>query len=115
MYVDCFQTKVLELLVAMKSRSALKRMEDSTFGDIHCQFALACATCCFCMLLCHVEPCSSPRKSLMQSIKLKSYKADDDQVTVVMTRLDEASQTPLQSLSNQALAMRSVGHSAEFT
>ncbi|KAH9253854.1 hypothetical protein BASA81_008161 [Batrachochytrium salamandrivorans] len=28
----------------------------------------------------HVEPCLSPRKSLMQSIKLRLYKVNDDQV-----------------------------------
>ncbi|KAH6560801.1 hypothetical protein BASA62_010235 [Batrachochytrium salamandrivorans] len=46
-----------------------------------------------------VEPFSSPRKSLMQSIKLRLYEANDDQLTVVMARWDESSQTPLQLLS----------------
>ncbi|KAH6577175.1 hypothetical protein BASA50_007258 [Batrachochytrium salamandrivorans] len=42
----------------------------------------------------------------MQSIKLRLYKADDDQVAVVMARLDEASQKPLQPLSNPELATK---------
>ncbi|KAH6577928.1 hypothetical protein BASA60_003831 [Batrachochytrium salamandrivorans] len=45
-------------------------------------------------------------KSLMQSIKLRLYEANDDQAAVVMARLDEASQTPLQSLSNPELATK---------
>ncbi|KAH6567122.1 hypothetical protein BASA62_006301 [Batrachochytrium salamandrivorans] len=53
-----------------------------------------------------VEPFSSPRKSLMQSIKLRLYEANDDQMTVVMARLDESSQTPLQLLSSSALATK---------
>ncbi|KAH6597156.1 hypothetical protein BASA50_004660 [Batrachochytrium salamandrivorans] len=81
-------------------------MEDSTFGNIHFQFASVCTTCCFCMLLCHVEPCLFPKKSLMQSIKLRLYKANDDQVTVVMARLDETSQRLLQPLSNPELATK---------
>ncbi|KAH6585295.1 hypothetical protein BASA61_006937 [Batrachochytrium salamandrivorans] len=63
-----------------------------------------------------VEPFSSPRKSLMQSIKLRLYEANDDQITVVMARLDESSQTPLQLLSSSALATKrwqqSVGNKA---
>ncbi|KAH6591133.1 hypothetical protein BASA50_009136 [Batrachochytrium salamandrivorans] len=90
-------------------------MEDSTFGDIHCQLAPACAICCCCRLLCYVEPCLSPRKSLIQSIKRRLYEADDDQAVIVMVRLDEASQTPLQSLSNPALATRSMGRLAGST
>ncbi|KAH6562666.1 hypothetical protein BASA60_011031 [Batrachochytrium salamandrivorans] len=58
------------------------------------------------MLLCHVDPCSSPRKSLMQSIKLRLYEADDDQAAVVMARLDEANQRSLQSFSNPELATK---------
>ncbi|KAH6587617.1 hypothetical protein BASA50_011221 [Batrachochytrium salamandrivorans] len=81
-------------------------MGGSTFSDIHCQLASACTTCCFCLLLCHVKPCSSPRKSLMQSIKPKLYKADGDQAAVVMARLDEAGQTSLQSPSSSALATK---------
>ncbi|KAH6586972.1 hypothetical protein BASA50_000021 [Batrachochytrium salamandrivorans] len=79
-------------------------MRDLTFGDIHCRLASACTTCCFFLLLCHVEPCLFPRKSLVQLIKLRLYEVDDDQAAVVMARLDEASQTPLQPLSDSALA-----------
>ncbi|KAI9919478.1 hypothetical protein PsorP6_017781 [Peronosclerospora sorghi] len=40
------------------------------------------------------EPCYSPRKSLIRTLEQRFYEADDDQVAVVMTRLDEASQAP---------------------
>ncbi|KAH9266104.1 hypothetical protein BASA84_001276 [Batrachochytrium salamandrivorans] len=43
---------------------------------------------------------------LMQSIKRRLYEADDDQATVVMARLDEASQRSLQPLSNPELATK---------
>ncbi|KAH6584208.1 hypothetical protein BASA61_007606 [Batrachochytrium salamandrivorans] len=42
----------------------------------------------------------------MQSIKSRLYEADDDQTTVVMARLGEASQRSLQSLSNPALGTK---------
>ncbi|KAH9263995.1 hypothetical protein BASA83_012577 [Batrachochytrium salamandrivorans] len=54
-------------------------------------------------------PCGSmfvSKKSLMQSIKLRLYEADDDQAAVVMARLDEANQRSLQSFSNPELATK---------
>ncbi|KAH9244575.1 hypothetical protein BASA81_018016 [Batrachochytrium salamandrivorans] len=52
------------------------------------------------------KPFSFQRKNLMQSIKLRLYEANDDQTAVVMARLDEASQTPLQLFSSSALATK---------
>ncbi|KAH9245061.1 hypothetical protein BASA81_017478 [Batrachochytrium salamandrivorans] len=59
-----------------------------------------------CTGLFQTKPFSSPRKSVMQSIKRRLYEADDDQAAVVMARLDEASQRSLQPLSNPELATK---------
>ncbi|KAH9277072.1 hypothetical protein BASA83_000594 [Batrachochytrium salamandrivorans] len=74
--------------------------------DIHCQWHPACTHLLFCLVCCACRAISSPRKNLMQSIKRRLYEADDDQAAVVMARLNEASQTPLQSLSNPELATK---------
>ncbi|KAI9910743.1 hypothetical protein PsorP6_010322 [Peronosclerospora sorghi] len=55
------------------------------------------------------EPCSSPRKILMRTLEQRLYEAEDDHVTVVMARLDEASQASLQSLSNSVVVTRKRG------
>ena len=40
------------------------------------------------------------------------YETDDDQVAVLITRLDEASEAPLQSLSNPVVVTRKRGRPA---
>ncbi|KAH6563667.1 hypothetical protein BASA62_008382 [Batrachochytrium salamandrivorans] len=90
----------------MRSRGALKRMGDLNIGDIHCQLAPACATCSFDCCYAMWSHIRLQGRVLMQYIKIRLYKVNDDQVAVVMARLDEAGQTPLQSLSNPALATK---------
>ncbi|KAH9270104.1 hypothetical protein BASA83_007779 [Batrachochytrium salamandrivorans] len=74
------------------------------------RYSLSICICMHHLLFLHVamriEPFSFQRKNLMQSIKLRLYEANDDQTAVVMARLDEASQTPLQLFSSSALATK---------
>ncbi|KAH6601597.1 hypothetical protein BASA50_001455 [Batrachochytrium salamandrivorans] len=82
---ECTRTvlnEVLEFLAATKSRGALKRIGDSTLTIF-----IVNGTCMHHLLVLpvavRVEPFSSPRKSLMQSIKRRLYEADDDQVALL--------------------------------
>ena len=61
------------------------------------------------------KPCLSPRKLLMRTLEQRLYEANNDQVAVIMTHLDEASQAPLQSLSNPVEVTRKHGHLAGST
>ncbi|KAH9264358.1 hypothetical protein BASA83_012184 [Batrachochytrium salamandrivorans] len=100
-----FRTSSWSSLPPLKSRDALKRIGRFNIDDIHCQWHLHAPPAVLPVAV-RVEPFSSPRKSVMQSIKRRLYEADDDQAAVVMARLDEASQRSLQPLSNPALATK---------
>ncbi|KAI9905798.1 hypothetical protein PsorP6_013511 [Peronosclerospora sorghi] len=83
-------------------------------GDIHRQWHLVAPPVVQPVAVA-AEPCSSPRNSLMRTIEQRLYEADDDHVPVVMERLDEASQAPLQSLSNTVVVTRKCGRPAGST
>ncbi|KAI9918990.1 hypothetical protein PsorP6_011291 [Peronosclerospora sorghi] len=83
-------------------------------GDIHRQWHLVAPPVVQPVAVA-AEPCSSPRKSLMRTLEKRLYEADDDHVAVVMARLDEASQAPLQSLSNPVVVTRKSGPPAGST
>ena len=88
----------------------IQRNERFHLEDIHCQWHLIA-----CSMVQHAsiaKPCLSPRKRLMRKIEQRLYETDDDQVVVLMTRLDEASQAPLQSLSNPVVVTRKRGRPA---
>ncbi|KAH6574818.1 hypothetical protein BASA60_005289 [Batrachochytrium salamandrivorans] len=102
-------TGLFQTNIGVPCRHEIKRHieENRRFNidDIHCQWHLHAPPAVLPVAV-RVEPFSSPRKNLMQSIKRRLYEADDDQAAVVMARLNEASQTPLQSLSNPELATK---------
>ncbi|KAH9251462.1 hypothetical protein BASA81_010627 [Batrachochytrium salamandrivorans] len=102
-------TGLFQTSIGVPCRHEIKRHieENRRFNidDIHCQWHLHAPPAVLPVAV-RIEPFSSPRKSVMQSIKPRLYEADDDQAAVVMARLDEASQTPLQPLSNPALATK---------
>ncbi|KAH6577831.1 hypothetical protein BASA62_000668 [Batrachochytrium salamandrivorans] len=102
-------TGLFQTSIGVPCRHEIKRRieENRRFNidDIHCQWHLHAPPAVLPVAV-RVEPFSSPRKNLMQSIKRRLYEADDDQAAVVMARLNEASQTPLQPLSNPELATK---------
>ncbi|KAH6571021.1 hypothetical protein BASA60_007451 [Batrachochytrium salamandrivorans] len=101
---------VFKQSVGVACRHEIKRRIEKNVRFNIWRYSLSIGTCMHHLLFLYVamriEPFSSQRKSLMQSTKLRLYEADDDQTAVVMARLDEASQTPLQPLSNPALGTK---------
>ncbi|KAH6595417.1 hypothetical protein BASA50_005829 [Batrachochytrium salamandrivorans] len=102
-------TGLFQTSIGVPCRHEIKRRieENRRFNidDIHCQWHLHAPPAVLPVAV-RVEPFSSPRKNLMQSIKRRLYEADDDQAAVVMARLNEASQRSLQPLSNPELATK---------
>ncbi|KAH9253259.1 hypothetical protein BASA81_008770 [Batrachochytrium salamandrivorans] len=102
-------TGLFQTSVGVPCRHEIKRHieENRRFNidDIHCQWHLHASPAVLPVAV-RVEPFSSPRKNLMQSIKQRLYEVDDDQAAVVMARLNEASQRSLQPLANPELATK---------
>ncbi|KAH6583609.1 hypothetical protein BASA60_001364 [Batrachochytrium salamandrivorans] len=77
-------TGLFQTSIGVPCRHEIKRHieENRRFNidDIHCQWHLHAPPAVLPVAV-RVEPFSSPRKNLMQSIKRRLYEADDDQVT----------------------------------
>ncbi|KAH6601146.1 hypothetical protein BASA50_001824 [Batrachochytrium salamandrivorans] len=100
-----FSNKSVGVACRHEIKRRIEKNRRFNIDDIHCQWHLHAPPAVLHVAV-HVKTYSFPGKSLMQSIKPRLYKADNDQAAVVMARLDEASQTLLQSLSNSALATK---------